>query len=162
MKYILLLLVCSPAWACTSLKPGLQDKTLCRPANGKSYDVSFGKGLSMKASDLAAKLKMVNAEFRLLELSGGELSGDYRDLLGRGYISDITFTNADFRFADLTAFTFAEVKFEASRLQGTNFKGVDLTLVEFVDCDLKGAIFDLRTKLPFSVDEALEKGMMIK
>lgn len=168
MKYLLLaLIISSPAGACHSLKqqpnsPGLTGKTLCRMVNGKIYDVSFGQKLLMKSVGLKAELRMVNTEFTDLLISGAELRGDFRDLHGSGVISDTSFSDADFRFADLRSYHLSEIKFESTRLEGVNFKGVDLSRVEFIDSDLAGAIFDLRTKLPFSVDEALEKGMVIK
>lgn len=168
MKLILLILFLThPLWACHSLQRfpvsvGLKDKSLCRPVNDKTYDISFGQKLALKATALRAELKAVNTDFLFLELKGSELEGDFRDLHGRGAISETTFIHADFRFANLRNYTFIEVKFDEVRFQGANFKGTDLRQVTFNNCDLAGAIFDLRTKLPFSVDEALEKGMVIK
>jgi hypothetical protein len=167
MKFLMLFFLCNPVWACYSMKKapvsqGLKEQILCRIINEGVYDVSFGQRLTLKVQGLKAQLKLVNTEFELLELVDVMLSGDYRDLHGKGKVSDTVFNAADFRYADLRGFTFSEVKFEASRLQGINLKGVDLSRVEFIDCDLSGAIFDLRTKLPFSVEEALEKGMVIK
>lgn len=163
MKFLVLFLFCSSAWACVSPKPGLENKTVCRPSRGKSFDLSFGKALSLKAREVKGEMIMINTEFSWLELSGGEVKADFRDLHGKGSFSDLRIgRDSDLRFADLRGFRLSEVIIEASRLHGTNLKGVDLSRVEFINCDMNGAIFDLRTRLPFSVDEALEKGMIIK
>lgn len=164
---ILILLITSPAWACYSMKSnptmhGLKDQLLCRPIQEKTYDYSFGQRLSLEASGLRAQMKLVNTHFGRLQLEGGTLSGDFRDLSGKGVMKEVVFKNADFRYADMRDFSFADVQFENARFEGTNFKGADLRGVEFLDCNLEGAIIDRKTKLPFSIEEAFEKGMVVK
>ncbi len=168
MKFLLIyLMMSSTAWACWSMKrnpeaQGLQYKVLCQASDQKDYDYSFGQQLRLSASGLSARLRIVNAHFISLQLTGGVMNADFRDLQGAGSFDNQVFNDSDFGFADLRNFNLTQVRFENSRFRGANLKGLDLRKVEFLDCDLAGAIIDVKTKLPFSTDEALAKGMVIR
>lgn len=169
MKMTLLLLLVYPfhAQACFSMKKqpnfrGLEDKTLCLAQDGMTYDYSFSKNLILRTQKLSSRMVLVNARFTELSLRDSKLQLDLRDFSGKGKWEDTIIIDSDLRFADFRGLSLLKVRFEKSRFHYANLSGVDLREVEFLDCDLEGAIIDHRTQLPFSLQEALEKGMVIK
>ena len=65
----------------------------------------------------------------------------------------------DFRFFDFKNKIVQKTKISKSFFYKADFSSADLREIEFVDCDLRGAYFNHRTKLPFSYEEAILKGM---
>ncbi len=66
----------------------------------------------------------------------------------------------DFRFKDFTNKIFSKVKMKKSFFYKSNFSNSDIRNIEFIDCDLAGSFFNFNTKLPFSFQEAVDKGMI--
>lgn len=78
---------------------------------------------------------------------------NFRKMILRGLratsldLSDFNFSDSDLRGADFTG----------SDLRRANFSGADLREAVFLSNEDAGALFDEKTKLPFSKDEALRR-----
>lgn len=72
----------------------------------------------------------------------------------------VSFFSSIFRGSNFKRTSFEGCSFEGANFQDCDFRGADLSTANLYDCaSLMGAIFDRSTKLPFSINKALEMGM---
>lgn len=105
-------------------------------ASGANFQGADFRGASLRHSYFDG------ADFRGANLSGVKATGSY-------------FRGGDFRNANLVSALLRYCHFE-----GADLGGADLTDAVVALTDLKGARFDSRTKLPFSREVALARGMV--
>jgi hypothetical protein len=119
----------------------------------------FLKGNELKIDELECAdlrgLSRINITYRRLEranLRGADLSGN------GCYLTE--FTNSDLTGVKFTGFRGGDCHFERSNLTKADLRGANLSQSKFEDSVLTGALFDQGTRLPFSPEEALARGMV--
>lgn len=117
---------------------------------------------------------MALRESRIIQASFKDLKAQYLDLRG-AHIKSAQFENINMSSLLATGTRFNKTKFKNCNLKNANFWGSNLQESDFEGSDLsganlkstfllftqfKGARFDNETQLPFSEEEAIEKGMI--
>ena len=149
--------------------------------SNKKYKNSILKG-SLWSFSYIHSLKFKDGDFRFMGLNGSTIlessfenlkadSMDLRNSLVQSVIWKKTslrnllakasrirknqFIECDLRQADFWGASLQETSFENSDLRGANLESTHLLFTNF-----KGARFDNNTKLPFSEEQALQRGMV--
>ena len=149
--------------------------------SNKKYKNSIVKG-SLWSSSYIHSSKFKDGDFRFMSLNGSTIlessfenlkadSMDLRDSIVQSVIwkkaslrnllakasrlRKNQFIECDLRQADFWGASLQETSFENSDLRGANLESTHLLFTKF-----KGARFDNNTKLPFSEEEALQRGMV--
>ncbi len=169
MKYILyLFFICQSvnSFSCFSLRFNdsavqLDSVELCKPKRNGNYDISFGRNLSFKENNNQFTLKMINSEIEVL-WSDLTLMIDAREAIISGKIQNSKISG-NLVLADLKSVIFANVSFVSLRLNYADLRGVDLSSTTWGNqVDVNNAIISNETKLPFSIEEAFRRGMILK
>ena len=143
----------------------------CRASGAKAYAGAALQGVDLSEQELA-KTDFSSANLRMADCSRAVLSESaFR-------FADLTY--ADFDLADLSRADFfradlCKASLRGARLELASFVGADLEHADFLEADLRGAdftdtdarnahfagaLFDARTVLPFSIEEARRLGMI--
>lgn len=123
-----------------------------KPLNNEIYRVKFQDTVysgALLEHGLIAGVMLDSSRLRGAKFNGSDLF----NLV----VLDSDLSGADFRgsrVAGLTAW--------GSDFRGADFRGADISGARFFLSRLAGARFDEKTKLPFSRDEALRRGMVVE
>lgn len=112
---------------------------------------------------LGKRLRLLGRKdlFRRIETRGKNLRGaEMKGLdLSEIHMEGVDFSGANLKHAKLESASIRRAKLHNTNLKGASLKGADLRGADIFEVNWKGALFDDQTRLPFSDDIALQKGM---
>ncbi|KYG62377.1 hypothetical protein AZI86_16195 [Bdellovibrio bacteriovorus] len=140
-------------------------------------DLSFSTFYKMRIPGTLKKKNLKGAELKEAELwSGLAMDSNFTWVNMRGFRGkDSNFSRSIFDHADLRGSKFYRARFVSSSFQKADLRETDLSFCDFSSADLRGANlknswvlgttfrgarFDSKTKLPFSISTAHELGMI--
>ncbi|MBL7664490.1 MAG: pentapeptide repeat-containing protein [Bacteriovoracaceae bacterium] len=141
-------------FVCQRTKKDIREKTF--------EDCGEQKGQVISDKDFSSKSLRgflgVNSQFINTNFSKADL--EFAHLHHTKYASS-NLSNANLKGALLTDSEFKQVNFESSNLCGANLINSDFSSAENLDkANLRGAIFNAGTKLPFGIEKAKQLGMI--
>jgi uncharacterized protein YjbI with pentapeptide repeats len=126
---------------------------------GTKLESALFSGVLMNtASFKKAQMQSSNFASSSIAYAQFESANLYYSTFAGSYIVNSSFENADLRDASLAAATLTDVSFKNADLRGTSFDGAQVKK----GTSWKGARFNQYTRLPFSRNEAEQKGMIFE
>lgn len=123
-------------------------------------------GASAKKNEIF-RGNIVDSDFSRGRVESGLVSGAFFNnvkayglSLKGSRLDNLILIDSDFREADFRATRAREFSAWGVDFRHADFRDADLALADFRLCRLEGAKFNAKTRLPFSSDEALRRGMV--